>query len=93
MKFTVRQQLLHALGRSGKTMTCAQLVAETKDISSATVSSALKKMYDDKLVSRVAGTGPRKGYGYKLTQLGTIFYFGIMMKVGLLNISKAFVEQ
>ena len=69
-------------------MTCAQIVADIKDKSSATVSSALKKMYDDNMVTRTK-CGPRGGFGYKLTFLGVAFYLGVMSQKAFHNFSEA----
>jgi len=101
MTLTVRQQLLLILGRSTSAITCAQLVTELNKTfpthrSSATVSSALKKMYDDKLVARIDSAGKRGGYGYKLTLSGRGWYAGILAKQTFANFFEAvrsIVEQ
>jgi predicted transcriptional regulator len=101
MTLTIRQQLLIILGRSPKSMTCAQLVAELNKIfsthlSSATVASALKKMHDEQLVARIDNAGKRGGYAYKLSFGGIGWYIGLVAKQAFTNFSEAvrsIVEQ
>ena len=101
MTFTVRQQLLLILGRSTPAMTCAQLVVELNKAfpthrSSATVSSALKKMYDEKLVARIDNTGKHNEYGYKISFGGMGWYIALVAKRIFATFSEAvrsIVEQ
>ena len=101
MTLTVRQQLLIILGRAPKSMTCVQLVAVLNKTfsthrSSATISSALKKMHDEQLVARIDNAGKRGGYAYKLSRGGMGWYIGLVAKLTFTNFSEAvrsIVEQ
>lgn len=46
-------------------MTATQL-ANANMLQLASVSSELRKMYDEGIIERVEGHGPRGGYGYKV---------------------------
>lgn len=68
--FTVRERILNLLLLSNETYTASQikwcLDGTDQPAKLSTISSTLKKMYDEGWLNRVENYGPRGGYGYNL---------------------------
>ena len=73
MKSTIRHRVLGLLQDAKEPFTattiCELVSIGPEHVKLSTLSSTLKKMYDDGLLIRTEGYGPRGGYGYSLSYM------------------------